>query len=374
MSRVKAAVHALWTSVAAALILLAGYFVLTGPDTPHQAARNAEVAKAKICITELERRRPEVDADQDIARGDATPISLIAIPHDPPTPTAYYPDACKNSYEESDRSTGKWFKYGVEPFSFSAKSNEYHACRKAARDYVVRYNQRMIERAPDSVRKFCEIQSLDESGRRAAAMAAAFNSAHKPKYNVRGGLQENIGGVAHLSNAPWLIDLPQGAYLVILSRSLASNTACSPGEECPEVVGLAQLVPKGQNFSLVRRWDNVARLAEKGWSYGGLSCCGPSVTRYTELAVRQVYEGDDCRSERQTIFELTPKGPIDRGVIYMNVQLGRKGDYTTTHAGKIDNIVIGKSFDVVVPHTEIRESYELKSGRYYGPARSKLKC
>ncbi len=374
MSRVKVAVQALWISVAAALILLAGYFVLTGPNTPHQAARKAEVSQANMCISELEHRRPEFDADQDIARGDATPISLIAIPHDPPTPTAYYPEACKNSYEVPDLPKGKWFRYGVEQFSMSARSNEYQRCRKAARDYVTRYNQRMIERAPDSVQKFCESQRLDQSGRRAAAMAAAFNSARKPRSNARGELQENIAGVAHLSKAPWLIDLRQGAYLVILSRSLATEAACSPGEECPEIVGLAQLVSKGQQFAMVRRWDKVARLDEKGWNYGGLSCCGLNVTRDTELVLHEVYESDDCRSGRQTIFELSPAGPINRGVIYMNVELGRKGDHTTSHSGQIEDIMIGKSFDVVVPHTDIREHYEVRSGRYYGPARSKLRC
>ncbi|HWV61792.1 MAG TPA: hypothetical protein VN034_14105 [Sphingopyxis sp.] len=137
---------------------------------------------------------------------------------------------------------------------------------------------------------------------------------------------------------------------------------------------MAQLAPKGQQFSLVRRWYKVARLDEKDWKYGSLSCCGRRLTEYAELAVLELYERGGCRSGRQTILELTPTGPVNRGVIYLNVQRGQKNGHTESQSGRIENVVIGKSFDVVVPHTDVRERYEVSSGRYFGPAKSRLRC
>lgn len=374
MSRMKVTAQALWISAAVGLMSIAIFFVVTGPDSPDRAVRKAEVAAANRCLAELASRQPEADADYDIARGDATPIALTSIPHDPPTPTSSYLKACENRYEPQGRPTGKWFKHGVEEFSMWARPDEYYRCRRAAHDYVVRYNQRMIDRAPDSVRRFCESQRLDESARRAAAIAAVYGSRRRPKFIGHGEFQEDIDGVAYVSKAPWLIDLPKGAYLVILSRPLVSGTPCSPGKDCSEFVDLAQLAPKGQQFSLVRRWHEVGRLDDKDWEYGSLSCCGRRLTEYAELAVQERYESDGCRSGRQTILELTPAGPVNRGVIYMDVQLGQKNGHTESHSGRIENVVIGKSFDVVVPHTDIRERYEVRSGRYFGPANSRLRC
>ena len=374
MAGVRFAAHALWIFAALCLMSVATYFVLTSPDSRPRAVQQSAVAAANACLTDLASRQPEADADHDRERGDATPIALTSIPHDPPTPTSFYPKACENSYEPRDRPTGKWFKHGVDRFSMGARPDEYYRCRKAAHAYVVRYNQRMTGRAPDNVRRFCESQRLDESARRYAAIAAVHRSERRPIFSGGGEFQEEIGSVSYLSKAPWLIDVPNGAYLVILSRPLQSGTDCPPGDDCSKFVDVVQLAPKGQQFSQVRRWHEIMRLDGKGWQYGGLSCCGRRLTHHIELAVRERYESDDCRSGRQTILELTPKGPVNRGVIFMSVDLGRKNGRTESRSGEIENVVIGKGFDVVVSGTNIRERYEVRSGRYVGPPLSKLRC
>ncbi len=126
----------------------------------YQAERAARLAQreaeARRCIADLARRSPEADAAADAARGDATPIGLSFMPHDPATWTTDYPNGCERSpVGRSYRATGKWFRYTHDGFSFEGSAPSEAQCQRAARDYAVRYNRRMTAIAPAAVARFC---------------------------------------------------------------------------------------------------------------------------------------------------------------------------------------------------------------------------
>lgn len=346
-------------------------------DYAERVRQKVEVAEAKRCIAELERHQPAIDVDNDISRGDPTPIGLTSIPHDPPTPTTFYQGACSTDYDGTYRPTGKWFAHGGDSFSFRAKSDEYNKCQQMARNYVARYNYLMTERMPEDVRQFCRSQRLTDEGRKAAAAIAVFFPDGKARFARHGEVQEKIGGVVYLTKPTWLIERESQSFLVLTSRPFATGENCALGEDCVELIGLAQVTPKGQQFALIRRWLEMAQIGRSGWKYEGLSCCREinKLNKNTELLVRESYVGNGCRSWRQTIIELTPTGPLNRGVVYMSLDRpGRNGGASFHLEGEIGNVETGKSFDVIVSGTGVRERYRLQGGRYVGPATSKLKC
>ena len=125
----------------------------------------ADEQNASQCVANLSARNPQQDAEQDAERGDQTPIGLSFTPHDPSDTTTYYEDACNGTYDGSYRSTGKWFTYSHEGFSFFAPAKSYPLCRGKARDYARSYNQRMVEIAPAAIRTFCRNQKPLRSAR-----------------------------------------------------------------------------------------------------------------------------------------------------------------------------------------------------------------
>ncbi|MEA1015855.1 hypothetical protein [Sphingosinicella sp. LY1275] len=134
-----------------------------------RSARGAEAARelqkretlAQQCIRDISGRSAEGDAAADVKRGDATPIGLTYMPHDPPTETTFYPGACEEIRPWGVyRSTGKWFKRTYSGFSFMEPPSA-GKCDRLREAYVHRYNLEMLRLARPAVRRFC----LREGGR-----------------------------------------------------------------------------------------------------------------------------------------------------------------------------------------------------------------
>jgi hypothetical protein len=123
-----------------------------------------------------------------------------------------------------------------------------------------------------------------------------------------------------------------------------------------------------------RRWNKVAILNEPSWRYSGLLFGGPKVSQFSHLGVREAFKEDGCGSARQTIIELTPNGPIKRGTIYTDIWRYGANGVDQRLSGQIENLIARKSFDIVVPQTDVRESYRLIGGRFTGPRASQLRC
>ena len=343
--------------------------------TPHaeEEALAAEIAVSKRCIANLRNRDPKADAAHDISRGDITPIGLTSYPHDPPTPTTFYSDACDRQYEGVYRATGKWLKPEPEGFTFNKRSSEFWQCSKATRDYVASYNRYMVERQSETIKKFCDQQRLNESGRSGEAARAVLFPNKKPQW-VSGGIEEIIDGVSYITEPRWLIDQAFGSVLVMTSVKKEMAAKCSLGEQCADFVSLAYVTPVAQTFRLDRRWNKVATLNETGWRYLSLSIGGAKLTKFPLLSVQEAFKDDSCWSMRQTVIELTSTGPINRGTIYTDT--GRYGANGVDQqlSGQFENVIAGKSFDIVVPQTDVRETYNLVGRRFVGPPASRLRC
>lgn len=336
-----------------------------------QARLRSAKADAQRCVAELQQRDPVNDADRDISRGDATPIGITVVPHDPPEASTYYEKGCEKSYEGDYRPTGKWFTRTTYAFSTFTHAK----CNARVREYVTRYNLRMIESAPEEIRSFCQSQRLTDDERRSLAMAAVFASKRGQLAYVEGGwVHENLNEVPHLTKSAWLIDAAFGPVLVTASRPSRNVPLCVFGLDCVTVFGFAYLIEKGQQISLKRRWPTFLQVGDGGKSVGQLSCCGPSArTKNSELSISEGYDGKDCRSWHETLIELAPEGPINRGKVYLSKDSPREQGGSNLY-GEIENVVSGKSFDVVVPGEDIREHYELRGERFVGPVASKLTC
>ncbi|MBY8825171.1 hypothetical protein [Sphingomonas colocasiae] len=123
----------------------------------YEQRENRRIAtEARRCAVELAARDPVADARTDVARGDATPIGLTAIPHDG-LDSSFYPEACDNAPEgHRYQNTGKWFRRNFTSFAIGLGTpHNAPECARAIRDYAVRYNQAMIWLAPRQVRHFC---------------------------------------------------------------------------------------------------------------------------------------------------------------------------------------------------------------------------
>jgi hypothetical protein len=116
--------------------------------------------------------------------------------------------------------------------------------------------------------------------------------------------------------------------------------------------------------------STVKRIAHK---CGGATSISNRLTSNTALGVREGRTRGGRRCWWETIVELRPEGPVQRGTIYLGAvdeRLGGSGHFD----GELENIVRDKSFDVVVPRANIREHYEMRDGVFFGPEESQLKC
>lgn len=334
-----------------------------------------ELEASRHCMAELTRHDPTVDADRDVSRGDLTPIGITNVPHDPPEPSTRYEAACDKSYADAYRPTGKWFTYTSQGFSLLPRSREHGLCQAAADRYALRYNRRMAARAPDAVRQFCAAQKLDSSGRRAAATEAVFGPMIRRNGYVQRAIVDTASGGGNLTRPGWLLDADLGPVLVTESWKAGKGSECLDGG-CVETIGIAYLTENGQRMTQKRRWPIVFHVNRDGWKHSSMSCCGPQPrTLHTELAIRESSDRNGCRVGRETLIELTPGGPVVRGVIPLVVDKTRtmEGDHLI-RMGSVKNVVRGQSFDVVVPQSDIVEHYEFRGGRFIGPAKSNLTC
>lgn len=333
-----------------------------------------EVEASRRCVAELERHDPEVDADRDFARGDTTPIGATSVPHDPPEPSTRYEAACEKSYADAYRPTGKWFTYTLSGFTFAPRSNDYQQCQGAAGRYIARYNRRMATRAPDAVRRFCAAQKLDDSSRRVLATEAVFGAMIRKNGYVDGAIVDAALGGAYLTKPDWLIDTELGPVLITKSRKAGPSAACLEG--CAETIGFVYLTEKDQRMTVKRRWPLVHRTNEDGWQGGTISCCeAKRRTLHPELTVQEAMVRKGCRMYRETLIELTPQGPMVRGAIPIALDAPPTArPESLARFGTVENVVRGRSFDIVVPHPRIVEHYQLRRGQFVGPAKSALTC
>lgn len=330
--------------------------------------------KALRCIAELRKRDPVADADSDYSRGDATPVGVTTeAPGETITPTTDYEAACDDNFAGYYRPTGKWFVDKSRYWRLSQPKEQY-TCNRAQRDYITRYNQQMLKRAPVMVRKFCRSQRLLDDTRLYLATEAVFSTAHRKYKWSREGVPDIIDGAAYFTKAAWLIDAKSGPVLVTKSRLRQSAGECPRFEDCADLAGLAYLTEEDQHFSLKRRWPTVMKVGDRASRGIGLSW-GNLLTRSGEVSLRESYTTGDCFHGRETLIELAPAGPVNRGTIYDNVSSMKGGrGWSQVKGGQIENIVVGKSFDVVERGTGIVEHYEMKSGRFVGPQKSQFMC
>lgn len=313
--------------VVGAALLLAATAWLTdtySPDRQLARWRSAEQEKARLasqeaeakrCVAELVTRDPRADAEQDFARGDATPIGLSYWPHDPPEPVTRYIDACDDEYDGEYRKTGKWFGLTEDGFTHLGRPPSHHLCRREARDYAARYNRRMVELAPNAIRTFCLSQRLSEPVRQGAADIALFGDAARKSWTATGEIPESIDGKPYLTQTFGPFDTEWGAALVTYSRAPDSDCLRS---NCKVNVGVAYLSVDGQKFELRKRWPILISAGGGKWRRGGVSYQTPEIrkTEYTSVSVSEATSRQDCRSMRETLIELRPAGPVNKGTAY----------------------------------------------------------
>jgi hypothetical protein len=308
-----------------------------------------EEASARLCIEELSKRDPAVDAERDFGRGDQTPIGLTYKPHDPPDPSTLYPGACKHEYYGEYRPTGKWFTYWSDGYSFLGRSASYGKCRRVAHAYAERYNRRATELAPDAVWKFCRSQKLAASARLGVASVAILGTTRAQ--------QETIEGRAYRTKASWVVDTPFGPVLVTKSYAPDQDPDCS---NCEAVVGVAYLKEHGALIEARRRWPLVWSRdpkADRGGDLGGGLSLNDQLTSYPILGVnrRQFPARSPCWLE--TWIELRPDGPVNRGTVYSHA------------SGHFENVQRDIAFDLVFPGDRTPQRYEMKGGRFVGPSK-----
>lgn len=282
-----------------------------------QAALERETETANRCIAELEQRDPLRDADDDIVRGDATPIGLAHIePHDG-NRILRYPQACERQYDgnivasgETSSSAKKWLKPYDSYLPLVRPPQKYVQCVASQRDYVERYNRRMVERMPDEIRQFCLSQRLDDSSRGSEATAAVLFTDGPKQWTKGGWIEETINGREYLTKPFQLIDQPFGAALLLISIRAGSQSTCSIGDNCADIVSIAYLRADGQQFRMTERWNEVVRIEPPNSNFLTISHNANSSFENTELIV---VEGN--LPHRETVIALTPNGPVNRGIM-----------------------------------------------------------
>jgi len=179
------------------------------------------------------------------------------------------------------------------------------------RDYVERYNRRMVERMPAQIRQFCLSQRLDDSGRDGEATAAVLFLEGPKQWNNGGWIEETINGRNYLTKPFQLIDQPFGAVLVLISIEANSQSPCPLSGNCADIVSLAYLRADGQQFTMTGRWNGVVRIKPTNSNFQTIGHNANSSSENTELIVMESVD----RSSRETVIELTPDGPANRGII-----------------------------------------------------------
>lgn len=287
-------------------------------EKQQQAAFEREVVAANRCIADLKQRDPARDADSDIARGDATPIGLAHIQAHDSNRVLQYPQACDRLYDgnivasgETSSSPNKWLKPYDSSMPVVPLPQEHGQCMASQRVYVERYNRRMVERIPGEIREFCLSQRLDDPGRKwEATKAVVFSDG--PRESTEGGwFEETINGHDYLTKPFQLIDQPFGTVLVLISIEANSQSLCPPSGNCADIVSLAYLRADRQQFTMTGRWNGVVRVKRPNSNFQTIGYNANASSKNTELIVMEY--GD--RSSRETVIELTPDGPVSRGII-----------------------------------------------------------